>query len=308
MKELFSHLKQLNNLKLSCSPDNWIETALKGLQKGTNNNILIKKICIEEWLGKNGSVAMLAKYCPLLQSLSVNFDIDEESLLALSTFCPLLKEPNILRFPRITTEIIAIQCVPTLSCIHSISISDYTPNLNIILPYLKELQYIAILTMITHIPIHLLTQNCMKLISIEISFYSTTTFIQLLQLVQNCIFLHTIDIYNNMEFNDEFMIELAKSCLNLQRLSIYSTHTSTTDITDTSLITLSKNCPKLQELIISKCCHLTEATVLYMLQNCKNLRRLVLPYTCLYYEVVYNIPYKVSIDNNDTVTYTASNI
>ena len=89
------------------------------------------------------SVVEIAKYCPKMQSLYVRFDIAEDSLLALSTYCLLLKELEVPNIPIISTEQIAIQCAHIFSCIHCIAIPHkYTLNYGMVIPYLTELQKI----------------------------------------------------------------------------------------------------------------------------------------------------------------------
>ena len=61
MEELFSRFHNLRELSVSCSPDGWIESALQGLYKETNGNILIEKISISVFIIGEGSVAQIAQ-------------------------------------------------------------------------------------------------------------------------------------------------------------------------------------------------------------------------------------------------------
>merc|ERR1712137_1364601 len=66
MEELFSRFHNLRELSVACCPDGWIESALQGLYRGTNGNILIEKISIGVFIIGEGSVAEIAQYCPRL--------------------------------------------------------------------------------------------------------------------------------------------------------------------------------------------------------------------------------------------------
>lgn len=121
MEDLFSRLYNLRAVKVGCTLVGWILNALRALHRKTNNNIVIEDIHMRLFgSGEVFSVPEIAEYCPQLQSLSVTFNISEDSLIALSRHCPLLKKLKFFRIPRISTEQNAALCAPTLSCLHSI--------------------------------------------------------------------------------------------------------------------------------------------------------------------------------------------
>ena len=138
MEELFSRLCNLRELTVGCRPNGWIQNALQALHRESNNNVLIENLNICTYNLRYGSVAEIAKYCPKLKSLSVRFDISEDSILALSMHCPLLKELKISHILKISSKETASLCAPVLSCIHSIS----TPNMfSLLLCYNNILSY-----------------------------------------------------------------------------------------------------------------------------------------------------------------------
>lgn len=189
MKKLFSRLHNLCEVEVSCSPDGWIESALQGLYQGSNNNVLIEKISFHNV--SYGSVAEIAKYCPRLQSLSVEFDLYEDSLLALSTYCPLLKELNISSIPRIYTnnKQTIILCALALSCtgIYAIAttfLDDSDLSFIKTIPYLMKLQKFVAISYQDNVILSLITQYSLKLEIIEIYESSSIIPIQLLQFIQ----------------------------------------------------------------------------------------------------------------------------
>ena len=242
IEELFSRLYNVRELSVSGRPDGWILSALRGLQRGTNNNILISKINMIGGYSSKGSVAEIAKCCPRLQSLMVWFSIAEDSLLALSTHCPLLKELDITCMPKISTEQTAAICAPALSCIHSISTpyifqddsSILTPTYVKAIPYLTELRNVSAESSQDHVFIPLITQYCLRLEILTILDSSSTTTAQLLQLVQNCRHLHSVYLIKDSIITDEIVIGLTKCCFNLQSLLLWSNnHNAITDATPT---------------------------------------------------------------------------
>ena len=122
--KLFSRFHNLRELKFEKSAAGvWVSSVLEELRRVTNNNILIEKVtiyCNLFYVGY-GSITEIARYCFKLKSLTVEYEIGEDSILALSKYCPLLTELNIPLIPRITTEQSAAICAPVLSCIYSIT-------------------------------------------------------------------------------------------------------------------------------------------------------------------------------------------
>ena len=295
MEELFSHLHNLRELTVSCKPDGWILSALRGLYRGSNKNILIEDICIYAFDVVDGSVAEIAKYCPKLQSISVRLNIAEDSLLALSTYCPLLKELDILRIPRMFTIQPTIQCISVLTCIHSIWTPDIlldtteASNYAMSIPYLTELQEVIAVGTIDHVLLPLIAQYCLKLESVGIDDASTTTPQQLLQLTQNCHHLHSIYLFKLNLCNDELIMKIAKHCPNLKKLYLGS-YANFHSVTDSSLVALSEHCPQLYELEFHSCILITEAVVLQLIHNCKKLYILRIPLTCLSEDTVLTLP------------------
>ena len=219
MEELFSRLHNLRELSVSCPPDGWILSALRGLHRGSNHNVVIEKITIViiDFYVRESSVAEIAEYCPKLQSLSVSFGITVNFLLALSTHCTLLKELKIPRMPRISTEQTTTLCAPTLSCINAIAIPNILsyhdiPNYARIIPYLTELKRVCGGGSKDHVLLPLISQYCLKLEIVFLLASSSATSTQLLQLAQNCHHLHAITIYNEMFITDEIIIELIRHC------------------------------------------------------------------------------------------------
>ena len=310
IEELFSRLYNVRELSVSSRPDGWILSALRGLQRGTNNNILIDKINMIGGYSSKGSVAEIAKCCPRLQSLTVRFSMTEDSLLALSTHCPLLKKLDITCLPQISTEQTAALCAPALFCIHSISTpyifqddgSILTPTYVKAIPYLTELHNVSAESSQDHVFIPLITQYCLRLEILTILNSSSTTTAQLLQLVQNCRHLHSVYLFKDSIITDEIVIGLAECCFNLQSLLLCSNNHNA--ITDASLLALSEHCPHLLELDIDCSTHLTEVVVLQLIQHCKQLHTIKLPMNCLSEDTVFGVPVKMEIDDNDTVTYT----
>ena len=297
MEELFSELHNLRELRFLDRPDGWIQTALQGLQRGTNNNILIEKVDIRIFDGIDYSIAEIVKYFPRLKSLSVSFEIVEDSLLALSTYCPLLEELKLFRIPKVFSEQSAALCAPALSCIHSICTPDDVmyheiPYCAMAVPYLTELREIRAIGRRDYRLMPVISQYCMKLEILDIEDYSTTTPAQLQQLAQNCRHLHTISVSTNMTLTDEIIIRLAEYCPNLQKLYLSSNNDIV--ITDASLLALSEHCPHIRELSLLKCTQLTETAVLHLIQRYKHLYRLVLPDTCLSEDSVLSLPVTIS--------------
>ena len=309
MEELFSRFHNLRELSVTCSPDGWMESALQGLYRGTNGNILIEKISIGVFIIGEGSVAQIAQYCPRLKSLSVFFEIAEDSLLTLSTQCPLLKELNIPCIPRIFTSQSAALCAPVLSCIHELSTSSVQldsdgdiANYTMTVPYLTELIKFTAVNSNDIALMSLISQYCQKLESIDILENSTATPVQLLQLAQNCRHLHSLFISNEQFFTDEFIIGLAERCPTLQQLYI-STFSVYNTITDASLLALSEHCLQLCELDLTNFTQLTESAILQLIHSCKHLHILNLPLNCLSEDTVLSLPV-TAVLNGEGMTIT----
>ena len=294
MEELFSNLHNLRELRANGISDGWIQCALKGLQRGTNNNIIIEKVCISAFYMLDSSLVNIVKYCPRLQSLSVSFNITEGSFLALSRHCPLLKELNISHLPRFPTTQTAVLCAPVLSCIHTITtpfslIFDDIPYYIKIIPYLTELKHLFAIGYHDNSFMPLFSQYCLKLETVGIQSCSTTTTTQLLQLAMNCQHLHTIELSKIYFCTDDILIGLTQRCSKLHKLSIVS-YTHILTVTDSSLLALSEHCPQLRELYINSCIQITEAAVLQLVHSCKHLHILQLPLTCLSEDTVLTLP------------------
>ena len=303
MEELFSCLHNLREVTVNCRHDvwdGWLLSALRRLHRETNNNVLIEKVHINT---SEASVVEIAKYCPKLQSLSGNRNIGEDSLLALSTHCPLLKRiVMIWHMPRISTEQTAALCVPALSCIQSIQTpysiglqTDVTHYVRTV-PYLTELKEVVVVSRIDHVLLPLLSQHCLKLNIISVLEKSSATTTQLLQLAQNCRNIHTILLVNDRINTDELIIGLAKRCPNLRSLYVEAT----ANITDNSILALSEHCPQLRELMLqyTNLSLTTEDAILQLIRRCKYLHILKLPLSCLSEETVLTLPVAASRDHS----------
>ena len=302
MEELLPRFHNLRELNVSCRPDGWIVSALQALHRATNNNIIIEKICIRSYDIRIGSVIEIAQYCPRLQSLRVTFRITEDSLLALSTYCPLLKEVDTRSIPRISTEQSAVLCAPALSCIHTIAtpfvnLEGQISNYTVAVPYMTALQHVNAVSFIDHLLLPLFSEYCLKLESLTIVITSSATPIQLLQLAQNCRNLHSVHLSKDDFYTDEFVLGLAQRCPNLHKLNFEYHEGSNTGITDSSLLALSKHCLQLQELYVSTCILLTEAAVLQFIHNCKHLHILKVPLNWLSEDTVLSLP-AVTVSKN----------
>ena len=309
MEEMLARLHNLKELNVSCPLQehiDWIPNAIQGLYLSSNYNILIEKISIIPYARREGSVVEIVQYCPKLKYLSVTFDITEESLLALSTHCPLLNTLDIPCIPRISTEESAALCSSALSCIHSITTQfkqqdENIHNYTMALPYLTELHSLHAMGCNDHIVLPLLSQYSLKLEVLRVRPLSSATAIELLQLIQQCSLLHTIDISNHIEYTDEFVISLAQYCPKLQSLTLVSRDDIT--ITDASILALSEHCPQLREFELYKCFQLTESAVVHFIQHCKYLHTLVLCDSGVLEDTVFGVPVKVAVCD-DIMTYT----
>ena len=209
-----------------CNPDGWILCALRGLQSGTNDNVLIEKVIINIFDHSEASAVEIAKYCPKLQYLFVSFDIGEDSILALSRHCPLLKKLSTDWIPRISTEQSAALCAPVLSCIQSMQtpyvIGQHSNVLHyaMVLPYLTELQEVCLGGCIDHLLLPLISQYCRKIISVGVMHGTTATATQILQLAQSPRYLHSVFLSSNLLSTDELVIGIAERCPNLIKLVI----------------------------------------------------------------------------------------
>ena len=233
-----------------------------------------------------------------LQTLIIQFNITEDSLLALSTHCPLLKELDLTCIPRITT------CAPSLSCIHSIQTSYihlmHNPDTSyfaIIVPYLTGLWDLCADSSNDHLLLPLISEYCLQLESFTIDNNSSATPTQILQLAQNCTQLKCINFYTNSYCTDEFIIGLAQRCSNLQ-LILFDNHGAYCTVTDASLLALSKHCPKLREIYMYYLTLLTETAVLQLIQKCKHLNNLVLPNTIISEDTVLTLPVTATRNSN----------
>ena len=267
---------------------------------------MIENICIHSYDIHVGSVAEIVQYCPRLQSLRVTFRITEDSLLALSKYCPLLKEVDSFCIPRISTPESAVLCAPALSCIHSITtyikhLENFTYNYTLAIPYMTELRHVSANGSIDHILLPIVSQYCLKVESLEFQLASSATPTEVLQLTRNCRNLRRITIYSVNLCVDEVVIELAQYCPNLEYLTLVSPKEVNTAITANSLLALSKHCLKLDTLNIIRCLQITEAGVLQFIHNSKHLNRLRLPLNCLSDDTVLSLPVTVS-NNNDGMT------
>ena len=301
MEELFSRFHNLRELNVRCRPDGWILSVLQGLY--LRHNILVEKIIIIWFEETYQSIVEMVKCCPKLRTLYASFSITEDSLLALSTHCPLLKELNITCIPQISTEQTAALCAPALFCIHSISTPSHIlhtdiPNYTITISYLTELRELRAFYFPDHVFLPLISQYCLKLESIEIGYSTSATPVQLLQLAQNCPLLKSVHLMKRIFSSDDFVIQLIQCCPNLQKLNFDYHKGINNDITDSSLIALSQHCLQLKELNFQGCRNITEGAVLQLIHSCKHLYKLTLFPTCLSNDTVLNLPVTVSKSSN----------
>ena len=312
MEYLFTRLLNLRELEFEKSARGWVPSALQELCRATNNNILIEKLKVFSYARyyRDGSVADIIKYFPKLKSISIALNIDEDSLLALSTHCPLLEELDIHIMPRVFTEQSAALCALALSCIYSIKTPSIFEDTNIdtiqysmTIPYMTNLKLLFAVGMEDHVFIPLISNYCMKLEHVKIYRNSSTTPTQLLQLAQNCIYLTNIELYNHIFFNDDVIIGLLTRRMNIESLTIYS-DTTVSNITDASILALSENCPQLEELELYMCTQITAAAVLQLIQQCKQLCILIIPETILSEDTVFEVPVEIESYSNDTTKYT----
>ena len=304
MENLFSRLIHLSEVSVNCRPEGWILSILRGLHRRLGNNVPVEKVRISLCGYREGSVAEIAKYCPRLQSLTLRFPIAEDSLLALSRHCPLLKKLKIDCILRISTEQSAALCAPVLSCIQTIQtpyiigqedddVTDYV----MAVPYLTGLQAVIGGSRLDNVLLPLISQHCLQLECVAILLNSTTTSDQLLQLAQNCPHLHSIFLSCSITITDDLVIGLAERCPILQRLVLQS-YRGIHAVTDASLLALSEHCPQLCELGFHNCMQLTEAAVLQFIHICKHLHILKLPLACLSEDTVLALPVSVSHDDS----------
>ena len=300
MEELFSRLHNIIELSVLCRPDGWIKNALQRLYTETNNNILIETVIMGAYDILEGSIMEIAKKCPKMKLFSANFDITEDSLLALSIHCPLLNKIDIPRIPRISTNETVVLCAHILSCIQSINLSTKFPieeedtnHFMRTIPYLTELRNVVIGCCLEDIQLLLISQHCLKLESIIISPCSRATSTILLQLAENCRYLHTIELFDEYLCNDEVVVGLATHCPNLQKLHFYYIG----NISDTSLLALSKHCLQLRDISLRSRISLTEDIILKLIYNSKYLRRLKLSLDCMSEDTVLSLPVTVEKEN-----------
>ena len=305
IEELFSRLVNLRELTVHCLPDGWIKGALKRLYEESNNNVSIEKIdMFVEGSESESSVVDIARYCPRLKSLCTWCNITEDSLLALSTHCPLLKKLDITNIPRMSTAQSAASCAPALSCIQSISTPRYDNTAVVFaIPYLTALQSVYVDGPIDHILLPLFFQYCLQLKEITIMASSSTTPAQLLQLVHNYPHLHKIRICNPFFNTDEIVIGLAQRCTNLQKLALDNEFAFDT-VADNSILALSEHCPNLRELQFQYCTQITETAILHLVQQCKQLYFLAIPATVLSEDTVFGVPVKRKTKLNSFIMYT----
>ena len=292
MVELFSCLHNLHELSVNCCPSEWILTALQRLHRGSSNNVLIMHISSD--VTCEGSVTRIAECSPKLQSLSVSFDIFEDSLLALSTHCPLLKDLNFPHIPWMFNDESCAKCALALSCIHSIAtpckhmfhgdLVQYT----IVIPYLTELREVRLWYFIDKVLIPLISQYCLKLEIVDIGYSSHARPLQILQLLQNNPHVHTIEIDTGERYTEELLFRFVDCCPNLRNLNLCFRYGYF--ITDVSLLALSEHCPNLQDLSIFNYNEITEAGVLSLVQNCKHLRKLLLHKVVLSEDTLLSLP------------------
>ena len=205
MEELFARLHNLRELRVSWNSITWILRALQTLHIGTNKNVLIENIKFYPTLYRrdhdkwNRYITHIAEHCPRLQCLSAGYDLTEDTLLSLSTRCPLLEEFDTEYIPIISTVQVAARCAHLLSCIHTVRLLDYfldddsndiTPNYVMTIPYLTGLRCVYGLGPKDDMLLSLMSQHCLKLEKVEICERSTATAEQLQQLAQNCQHLH----------------------------------------------------------------------------------------------------------------------
>ena len=312
MEELFSRLHNLREFNVGCSPNGWIKHALKGLHRDTNHNIIIERInmCLIDM--NIFSVAEIAKFCPRLQTLDVHFNISEDSLIALSTYCPLLKKLRVTSIPRISTEQNATLCAPALSCIHYTAtpyewvpvglrhndVSQYA----MAVPYLTELRGLNVMGHLDHVLLPLISQYCLKLESIDIDEICSATTAQLLQFTENCKQLKDIHLTCYEIYFEEFVVGLIQRSLNLQKLTIFIQGIDII-LTDDILLALSEHCLHLEKLEVYGPLQITEAAVLQLVQQCKHLHTLALPDTYKFYDTVFGVPVEVKMEHGKTVYY-----
>ena len=316
MEELFARLHNLRELRVSWISITWILRALQTLHIGTNKNVLIENIKFypslyrrdhDKW---NRYITYIAEYCPRLQCLSAGYDLTEDTLLSLSTRCPLLEEFDTEYIPVISTAQVAARCALALSCIHTVRLPDYflddddndiTPNYAMTIPYLTGLRFVHAWGPKDDMFLSLMSQHCLKLEKVEICERSTATAEQLQQLAQNCRHLHTVLLHTyNEDFNsDAAIIGLAQRCPTLRSLVFKFNMTSA--LTDASILALSEHCPELQELDIidlyytdsnrkSRKPDITEAAVLQLIKHCIKLRRLKISDRILSEDTVLALP------------------
>ena len=309
IEKLFSRLYNLRELNVSGRPEGWIQNAINSLYIGTNNNILLEKITMfmSSTNTNEGSIVEIVKYCSKLKSLTVWFDITEESLLALSTYCPLLQELYIPNLPKILIKENIRLYTHALACIHTIWTPNIvnntvTTNYTYTIPYLTNLRKLIANSYVDHIFIPLFTQYCQKLEYMHINNDSCTTTLQLQQLIQNCHNLHTLEISIDTLCTDEIILTITQYCKNIKKL-LLCCYTDA-NITNTSILALSKHCTQLEELELNCMPIITDTVLIRLIQECKQLYKLILPDMYLSEDSEFGVPVTVEIDETDSVTYT----
>ena len=284
MEELFSLLKNLQIIETHCETDEWLSNAFYNLHEDNNCIHTIK--LHRNWNITDDDINTIVECCPNLLTLRViSEQITYISLLTLSEHKLPLKDLYFIAWIPIPNIEIAFRCSYALSCISGTTTKTHTEVVDVNtysfgLSYMTKLRDLTILSNYDHILLPILTQYTLTLDCLYLYSASSATMEQIINFIKSCkqILSLKFDMTgNSILFNDNLIDKIAPYCCNLLIISFEKT--TTTTITDNSLISLGRYCHKLYHCDFSKCLEITQFGLNFILQCCNILNTIKLPLT-----------------------------
>ena len=224
-------------------------------------------------------IALIAKYCPLLQKLVLNgcTQVTGQAVELLATNCKDLQYLGLNGCTQVTgqsVELLATNCTK-LQHLAFFNCSQATGQaVELLATNCRKLQYLALYdcTLVTGQAVEMLATNCRKLQYLALTGCTQVTGQSVELLAINCRKLQHLYLSGCTQVTGQAVELLATNCRELQHLLL----SGSTQVTGQAVELLATNCRNLQYLILNDCTQITGQTIELLAINCSELQHLAL--------------------------------
>lgn len=117
--------------------------------------------------------------------------------------------------------------------------------------------------------------------------YTKITDLTLFSIAKKCSNLERLNLGRCTEIHDSYVIEISKNCRKLTSINF-----SKTKLTDLSIIAITENCPNLNEIILDDCTEITDISIIAISKNCSKMKGLFIK-NCPGVSEIYKEMFKV---------------